>query len=71
MNAGGVPNTCKSNGSAMIHGRRVSNAWKTYLFVGNNAAKVVVIPHETMDWDVHGETWGPQGLGQGEDPASD
>jgi hypothetical protein len=31
----------------------------------------VVIPHETVVWDDHGETWGPQGLGQGEDPASD
>ena len=57
--------------AARVHGRRVSNAWGTYLFVGNNAPKGVVIPHETMDWDVHGETWGPQGLGQGEGSASD
>ncbi len=55
----------------MVHGRRVSNAWGTYLFVGNNVPKGMVIPHETMDWDVHGETQGPQGLGQGEGPASD
>ena len=59
MNAGGVPNTCKSYVPARVHGRRVSNAWKTYLFVGNNAPKGVVIPHETIDWDVYGETWGP------------
>ena len=54
-----------------MHGRRVSNAWKTYLFVGNNGPKGLVIPHETQDWDVLGETWGPQGLGQGEGSASD
>ncbi len=34
-----------------VHGRRVSNAWGTYLFVGNNAPKGVVIPHETNGWD--------------------
>ncbi len=54
-----------------VHGRRVSNAWGIYLFVGNNAPKGVVIPHETSGWDAAGETWGPQGLGQKEDPASD
>ncbi len=59
MNAGGVPNTCKSNVSARMHGRRVSNAWETYLFVGNNAPKGVVIPHMTINWNVYGETWGP------------
>ncbi len=31
-----------------VHGRRVSNAWGIYLFVGNNAPKGVVIPHETV-----------------------
>ena len=71
MNAGGVPNTCKSDVPARVHGRRVSNAWGIYLFVGNNAPKGVVIPHETNGWNAVGETWGPQGLGQGEDPASD
>ena len=71
MNAGGVPNTCKSDVPARVHGRRVSNAWGTYLFVGNNVPKGMVIPHETMGWDADGETWGPQGLGQGEGPASD
>ena len=45
MNAGGVPNTCKSDVPARVHGRRVSNAWGTYLFVGNNTAKAVLIPH--------------------------
>ncbi len=45
--------------SRKVHGRRVSNAWGIYLFVGNNAPKGVVIPHETVSWDAHGETWGP------------
>ncbi len=71
MNAGGVPNTCKSDVPARVHGRRVSNAWGTYLFVGNNVPKGMVIPHETVGWDADGETRGPQGLGQGEGPASD
>ncbi len=34
-----------------VHGRRVSNAWGTYLFVGNNVPKGMVIPHETFGWD--------------------
>ncbi len=42
-----------------VHGRRVSNAWGIYLFVGNNAPKGVVIPHETNGWDAVGETRGP------------
>ncbi len=71
MNAGGVPNTCKSNVAARVHGRRVSNAWAIYLLVGNNAPKGVVIPHETDGWDAVGETWGPSGLGREEEPASD
>ncbi len=33
-----------------VHGRRVSNAWGTYLFVGNNVPKGMVIPHETIGW---------------------
>ena len=58
MNAGGVPNTCKSDvpQGAWQTG---SNAWGIYLFVGNNAPKGVVIPHETNGWDAVGETWGP------------
>ncbi len=50
MNAGGVPNLCKSDVPARVQGRRVSNAWGTYLFVGNNVPKGMVIPHETMGW---------------------
>ena len=30
-----------------VHGRRVSNAWGIYLFVGNNAPKGGLIQHET------------------------
>jgi hypothetical protein len=43
MNAGGVPNTCKSNGTQGIaiflvfSGGRVSNAWETCLIQGDNS----------------------------------
>ena len=49
MNAGGVPNTCKSNEvyqkqkqlaveeSDKLSGGRVSNAWVTYLIQGDNS----------------------------------
>ena len=43
MNAGGVHNTCKSNGVLMkpsdlaLSGGRVSNAWVTYLVLGDNS----------------------------------
>ena len=56
MNAGGVLNTCKSNGDAargdfgqtMQHssGGRVSNAWATCLTQGDNTWKQVLIPHK-------------------------
>ncbi len=52
-------------------GRRVSNAWGIYLFVWNNVPKGMVIPHVTVDWDIDGESRGPSGLAQEEDPASD
>ncbi len=71
MNAGGVPNTCKSDVPARVQGRRVSNAWGTYLFVGNNVPKGMVIPHKTTDWDVGGESREPKGLALREGPASD
>ncbi len=71
MNAGGVPNTCKSDVPAMVHGRRVSNAWGIYLFVGNNVPKGMVIPHVIVFWDGCDESRGPKGLAQEEDPASD
>ena len=55
MNAGGVPNTCKSNEKltfdsfGMIRlaesGERVSNAWVIYPKVGDNPPKGGLIPH--------------------------
>ena len=53
MNAGGVPNTCKSNGvldeSLLIlklSGGRVSNAWVTYRILGDSSWKRLIIPHK-------------------------
>ena len=52
MNAGGVPNTCKSNGIYMkpsdckFSGGRVSNAWVTCLVLGDNSWKRLLIPHK-------------------------
>ena len=60
MNAGGVLNTCKSNGVSLprlrklaseesfeiLSGGRVSNAWKTCLIQGDNRKKFLLIPHE-------------------------
>ena len=51
MNAGGVLNTCKSNGLVLkpsdiwVSGGRVSNAWVTCLTQGDNTWKQVLIPH--------------------------
>ncbi len=49
MNAGGVPNTCKSNVnlSAMRgeSGGRVSNTWLTCPSEGDNGWKRLLIPH--------------------------
>ena len=51
-NAGGVPNTCKSNGRGpfgdWVSGERVSNAWGTCLSVGDNSWKRLLIPHEAF-----------------------
>ncbi len=62
MNAGGVPNTCKSSGKAPsgVHERRtVSNAWVIYLEVGDSFGKPEVIPHEVQtaqaDWKKDGD----------------
>ena len=56
MNAGGVPNTCKSNGTYYddfglnfkFSGGRVSNAWTTCLSQGDSSWKRLVIPHTLM-----------------------
>ena len=55
MNAGGAPNTCKSNGdaprnffgkeAARLSGGRVSNAWATCHILGDNARKRALTPH--------------------------
>ena len=50
MNAGGVPNTCKSSEEARkghSSGERVSNAWITCPEVGDNPGKLGLIPHDT------------------------
>ena len=53
-NAGGVPNTCKSNGDIYfgryLSGARVSNAWTTWPSEGDNTWKQMLIPHETTAW---------------------
>ena len=47
MNAGGVLNTCKSNGELAItlSGERVSNTWVTCPEVWDNSSKGLLIPH--------------------------
>ncbi len=39
--------------------------------MGNNVSKGAIIPHETIDWDVGGESRGSKDLAQEEGPASD
>ena len=57
MNAGGVPNTCKSNGvqtpfeasaenMSVLSGERVSNAWATCPVPGDSSWKRLIIPHK-------------------------
>jgi hypothetical protein len=50
MNAGGVLNTCKSNGDLAIEisGERVSNALVTCPEAGDNSSKGLLIPHEVQ-----------------------
>ena len=73
MNAGGVPNTCKSNGTFKdrdfgqlrfkFSGGRVSNAWVTCLSQGDNVRKRTLIPHDIAEShgsaikDFIGERW--------------
>ena len=57
MNAGGVPNTCKSNEDLPVNsftrrhlsGERVSNALVTCPEVGDNSSKGLLIPH-VISW---------------------
>ena len=73
MNAGGVPNTCKSNGDCYFgsipSGERVSNALVTYPKERDNSAKELLIPH--VCFQVRG--WGQKGairFGRGLRPIS-
>ena len=54
MNAGGVPNTCKSSeflqSIVKTSGKRVSNTWETSLRMGNISVKTELIPHKTTVW---------------------
>ena len=58
MNAGGVPNTCKSNGreelALRVSGGRVSNVWATCLSEGDNSWKRLLIPHNVPRGHPHG-----------------
>lgn len=51
MNAGGVLNTCKSNGELAIglSGERVSNALVTCPKERDNSSKGLLIPHVVID----------------------
>ena len=53
MNAGGVPNTCKSNGEwhfgVTSSGERVSNAWVTCPEGGDNSSKGLLIPDVVIE----------------------
>ena len=65
MNAGGVPNTCKSNGLHIewdfgwrifeVSGGRVSNAWRTCPVQGDNNQKWLLKPHKRTV--PHGTVW--------------
>ena len=76
MNAGGVPNTCKSNEmrigklrpeDTLSSGGRVSNTWVTCLAQGDNSGKLLLIPHKTTS--AHAEV--VKDLSVRDGPASD
>ena len=49
MNAGGAPNTCKSNGTPLrgeASGERLSNTWRTCPLLGNSRGKPRVMPDD-------------------------
>ena len=76
-NAGGVPNTCKSNGEfadwgfgqlkLILSGGRASNAWVTCLSEGDNSWKRLLIPHNVL----RGHPWGTKDLSLKDGLASD
>ncbi len=51
MNAGGVLNTCKSNGelAIILSGERVSNALVIYPEERDNSSKGLLIPHVVIE----------------------
>jgi hypothetical protein len=52
MNAGGVLQTCKSNGKGLrteYSGARVSNVWVTYPSAGDNQGKLWLIPNSPVE----------------------
>ena len=73
MNAGGVPNTCKSNGHNLkpsenyVSGGRVSNAWVTCPIPGDTSRKRLLIPHKRTA--LHEAVWKTPVVWDG--PASD
>ena len=56
MNAGGVLNTCKSNGKALLagysSGERVSNTWVICPALWDKPGKLGLIPYRTASWMV-------------------
>lgn len=63
MNAGGVPNTCKSSAGSRqrpfgdnvcgTSGGRVSNTWATYLQDWDNPGKPGLIPDDDVNRMIH------------------
>ena len=62
MNAGGVPNACKSNGPVGFglqgSGERLSNTKVTYPKVGDNSEKSELIPHDILSYFVRMKAFG-------------
>ena len=75
MNAGGVLNTCKSNGTVgatpQSSGGRVSNTWVTCPEVGNTSGKLELIPHDIFGTKVLTIKAGSQDLALPDGPAPD
>ena len=63
MNASGGLNTCKSNGVAIHSGRRVRNAYATYLLSGDNISKEMLIPRKIIE--EHSLVIKPEGIKDG------
>ena len=52
MNAGGAPNTCKSNGTHLrveASGERLSNTWRTCPLLRDSRGKPRVIPDDARE----------------------